>query len=86
MNTQTKVDHVRKAKQTREHTCHWVGCNKQVPPAMWGCSFHWYKLPLNLRNKIWRTYKVGQEETLTPSAAYLEAAKEVDAYIRGLPK
>lgn len=77
-----KRDYVLSQKQTRSHTCHWPGCNKQVPPAMWGCREHWFKLPLRLRNRIWRAYKPGQEVTLTPSREYLDAAKEVDDWIR----
>lgn len=40
-----KVEHVRRATQTRAHHCHWPGCDKQVPPAMWGCKAHWFALP-----------------------------------------
>lgn len=76
-----KYEHVRLAGQTRYHTCHWPGCGKQVPPARWGCSAHWYKLPKPLRDKIWRAYDTGQEETLTPSRAYIEAAREVQEWI-----
>lgn len=49
---------------------------------MWGCREHWFKLPLRLRNKIWRAYKPGQEIDMTPSNEYLEVAKEVDNWIR----
>ena len=79
--TQDKVAYVKSQKQTRRHHCHWPGCEKQVPPAMWGCSQHWFKLPKALRDKIWRSYKPGQEVSLTPSPEYLEAAKEVQAWI-----
>lgn len=77
-----KVEHVRNAKQTRGHTCHWPGCKKQVPPAMWGCKPHWFRLPKELRDRIWKTYRPGQEESLTPSTAYIEAAEAVQAWIR----
>jgi hypothetical protein len=63
------------------HYCHWNGCKAEVPPAMWGCKTHWFKLPLRLRNRIWATYKPGQEITKTPSAAYLEVAREVALWI-----
>lgn len=63
------------------HHCHWPGCTKPVPPKMWGCSQHWFKLPLRLRSLIWDTYRPGQEITKTPSAAYVAAAKEVQAWI-----
>jgi hypothetical protein len=35
-----------------------------------------------LRDKIWATYRPGQEIDATPSAAYLAAAAEVQAWIR----
>jgi len=57
-------------------------CGKQVPPAMWGCKEHWFKLPNDLRNKVWRTYKPGQEVTMTPSPAYMSVMKEVDKWIQ----
>ena len=77
-----KADYVRSQPQTRNHHCHWPGCDKQVPPAMWGCKAHWFALPRALRNKIWATYAPGQEVNLTPSAAYLEVAHEVQEWIK----
>lgn len=77
-----KVAHVKAARQTRKHHCHWPGCKMQVPPAKWGCLKHWRKLPFGLRQKIWRTYSIGQEETLTPSSEYVKAIKEVQDWIR----
>lgn len=65
------------------HVCHWPGCSTKVPPAMWGCKRHWYMLPKHLRDKIWKTYVPGQEITKTPHIAYIEAAKEVQAWIAG---
>ena len=80
----TKADYVRSQPQTRKHQCHWPGCEKQVPPAMWGCGPHWFKLPANLRSAIWASYRPGQEITMTPSPTYLEAAKKVQAWIEEL--
>lgn len=77
----TKADYVRSQGQTRKHHCHWPGCNQQVPPAMWGCKGHWFRLPTSLRARIWATYKPGQEVNGTPSAEYLEAARQVQAWI-----
>lgn len=48
---------------------------------MWGCKTHWFTLPKHLRDKIWRTYRPGQEKTMTPSPAYVEAAQQVQAWI-----
>jgi hypothetical protein len=80
-----KVAHVKSATQSRRHHCHWPGCETQCPPAMWGCRDHWYRLPQDLRDKVWATYRPGQELNqgdLRPSAKYIEVAKEVQAWIR----
>lgn len=80
-SNESKANYVRRQSQFRNHECHWPGCTKQVPPAMWGCREHWYMLPRDLRNEIWRTYKPGQEVTLTPSVAYIEVAKRIQQWI-----
>lgn len=40
------------------------------------------KLPQYLRNKIWATYQIGQEIDGTPSREYLQAAREVQNWIK----
>ena len=64
------------------HTCHWPTCQKEVPPRMWGCKVHWFRLPKVLRDKIWATYRPGQERRKDPNVAYMEAFKEVQRYAR----
>lgn len=76
-----KARYVLNAGQTRKHHCHWPGCDRQVPHAMWGCKAHWYALPTDLRAKIWRTFRPGQEKTMTPSSDYVAAAREVQEWI-----
>lgn len=79
-----KANYVRSASRSSDvfnHHCHWTGCDKNVPPAMWGCKKHWFKLPARLRARIWRTYRPGQEVTKDPSADYLAVAKEVQDWI-----
>lgn len=49
---------------------------------MWGCMTHWFALPLHLRNRIWAAYQPGQEISKTPSAEYIAAANDVQAWIR----
>lgn len=68
-----------------KHTCHWPNCGKEVPPAMWGCKAHWFKLPANLRARIWATYRAGQEIDKRPSPEYMEAAKAVQDWIKSQP-
>jgi hypothetical protein len=77
-----KAEYVKSQLQTRKHHCHWPGCEKQVPPAMWGCSVHWFRLPAKLRAKVWATYKPGQELLGNPSEAYIKVAKEVQEWIK----
>lgn len=63
------------------HKCHWPECQKEVPPKMWGCSPHWFKLPPFLRALVWKSYSPGQEITKTPSTEYITVAKAVQAWI-----
>jgi hypothetical protein len=77
-----KAAYVRSQGQTRQHHCHWPGCDKPVPPAMWGCKTHWFQLPMQLRSRIWATYRPGQEKNMTPSKEYLKVANEVQAWIK----
>lgn len=64
-----------------KHTCHWTGCKVEVPPSMWGCKQHWYQLPKRLRDKIWATYRPGQEITKNPSDEYMSVLIEVEHWI-----
>lgn len=63
------------------HHCHWPGCTVEVPPKLWGCETHWFRLPGHLRVRIWKAYRPGQEITKTPSREYLDAAHTVQQWI-----
>lgn len=63
------------------HTCHWPGCTVEVPRAMWGCTAHWFALPMRLRDRIWAAYRRGQEVTKDPSPEYIAVAHEVQKWI-----
>lgn len=76
-----KVAYVKSQGQTRSHHCHWPGCDKQVPPAVWGCRPHWYKLPEAIRDRIWSAYRTGQEKDMSPSRCYVAAAQEAQVWI-----
>ena len=77
-----KANYVRTQRQTRNHECHRPGCDRQVPPAMWGCKAHWFKLPKRLRDAIWDAYVPGQEARMDPSDDYLVVAREVQEWIK----
>jgi hypothetical protein len=64
-----------------DHTCHWPGCTKQVPPKLWGCREHWFMLPPPFRRAIWKHYVPGQEIRKDPSRAYIETARQVQEWI-----
>lgn len=64
------------------HTCHWPGCEKHVPPSLWGCKEHWFTLPKSLRDRLWAVYVPGQEITKTPSDEYLEVAMDIKRWIK----
>jgi hypothetical protein len=49
---------------------------------MWGCKPHWFALPKRLRDMIWDTYVPGQEITKTPSDVYINAAQQVQTWIK----
>lgn len=58
------------------HDCHATGCSAIVPPAMFACKRHWFMVPKPLRDRVWATYRPGQEDDKRPSRAYLLAAKD----------
>lgn len=58
------------------HTCHHPNCNEPVPPARLACRKHWFELPQDLRNAVWRTYRKGQEVDKCPSREYITIVKE----------
>jgi len=72
-----KGRHLRKAV----HKCHWPSCKVEVPPSLWGCKKHWFKLPKKLRDRIWATYRSGQEIDKRPSTMYLKISEEVQVWI-----
>ncbi len=76
-----KRAYVKRQKQTRDHACHWPGCTAQVPPAMWGCREHWFRLPKSLRDRIWAAFRPGQEIDKRPSTEYLAVAREAQDWI-----
>ncbi len=78
----SKAAYVASQGQTRDHHCHWPGCAAQVPPAQWGCKTHWFRLPKEMRDRIWAAYQPGQEKTMTPSPEYLDVADDVQRWIQ----
>lgn len=63
------------------HRCHATGCLIRVPPEMFTCRPHWFTLPKALRDAIWRAYRRGQCDDMSPSREYCEAAKAAVVYL-----
>jgi hypothetical protein len=59
---------------THLHACHALGCDTEVPEAVFMCYRHWKMLPRSARTKLWTLYRPGQEIDKTPSRAYQEHA------------
>jgi hypothetical protein len=64
-----------------KHHCHATGCTHPVPPKLFMCRNHWYSLPKDMRDRIWKTYRRGQEIDKRPSAEYLEASRAAIKFI-----
>lgn len=71
------------SEQEWPHTCHAKGCETEVPPKMLMCRPHWFSVPAELRRRVWKAYRPGQEEDKDPSPAYLAVMHEaIDAVAR----
>lgn len=83
VSKQNKVQYVREKMKAKpgDHKCHWPGCGASVAPALWGCKTHWMMLPKEIRDRIWKTYKPGQEVKKNPTWEYLKAAGAAEAWI-----
>lgn len=69
------------------HHCHVPGCKKAVPPNLLMCLRHWSSVPKHLQNRVWKTYRRGQEVDKNPSAEYVAAAKAaIDAALTAQPQ
>lgn len=69
------------ATRTEEHICHAKGCEVPVPPKLFMCSTHWFMLPKEKRDAIWREYKTGQEIRKNPTAEYLRVMRECIKFV-----
>jgi hypothetical protein len=63
------------------HTCHATGCKRLVPPKMFMCKPHWFRLPKSMRDEIWAVYVPGQEERKDPTEEYIEVAQRCVSYL-----
>ncbi len=54
----------------------------EIPPSLFMCKPHWFRLPRNLRARIWAAYVPGQEIRKDPTPRYVAAATAAHNWIR----
>jgi hypothetical protein len=62
------------AARVAAHLCHANGCTVKTKPEMLMCFRHWKMVPVRLQRAVWRTYRPGQCEDMSPSADWHLAA------------
>jgi hypothetical protein len=63
------------------HGCHAAGCTKKVPPRLFACRAHWFRLPAVVRAAVLREYRPGQENDKKPTVAYMAVQQYAVAYL-----
>jgi hypothetical protein len=75
------MEQVTAMSEELQHFCHARGCNQVVPPKLLMCSRHWRMVPRSLQNRVWKTYRTGQEIDKRPSEEYLTVMREAIAAV-----
>jgi len=65
----------------RPRPCPWPGCRAHTRAAYLMCRAHWFRLPAELRSRIWDTYRPGQT-ALSASPEYRAALREALEFAR----
>jgi hypothetical protein len=63
------------------HACHATGCTVPVPPRLFLCRKHWFRLPEPMRDLVWSAYVPGQEIRKDPSPEYLNVTQRCIEYL-----
>jgi hypothetical protein len=58
------------------HICHATGCFEPVQPQYLMCLRHWRQVPPEIRSRLWRHFRPGQDTDKNPSRAYTRAARD----------
>jgi hypothetical protein len=56
------------------HHCHARMCSRPCPPERLMCPGHWFRVPRDLQDRVWATYRRGQCDDKQPSEAWHKAA------------
>lgn len=71
-----------KVLKRHTHTCHWPGCQKEVPEQDWGCERHWMLVPAEYKIRLIKLYRKGQVIDKSPSDEYVDVAVELHHWCR----
>lgn len=74
----SQIARITPAHLQEQHACNWPTCPKRVPVDMWGCRDHWFRLPPEIRRRIWKEYD--PNDRLSP--VYLAAFNEAQEWIK----
>jgi hypothetical protein len=62
---------------SQTHTCPVPTCPTTISNYLVMCKTHWYRVPLDLRNRLWDEVVPGQlDGTVSPSDAYLAVLQD----------
>lgn len=60
--------------EPREHTCHAIGCGEYCRPEHLMCRKHWSAVPDIIQRAVYRFYRPGQCDDMSPSEKWHQAA------------
>lgn len=66
------------------HTCHARGCKTRCRPEYLMCPRHWRMVHARLQRAVWRYYRDGQCDDMSPSEEWHEAADAAIGYVATL--
>jgi hypothetical protein len=62
-------------------TCHWpAACQRAATQAQWGCRPHWFKLPPDIRARLWQAEHQEMAALGRLGPAWAAVAAEADAW------
>lgn len=64
------------------HRCAAPGCDLVIADRLLMCRPHWFKVPEDIRRRIWRTYRPGQERDGDALPEYHAAVRDAVKAIR----
>lgn len=67
------------------HTCHAISCDTPVDPSLLMCRAHWFRVPLAMRNAVWREYHNGitKDYCAAAKAAVIAVAEKEGRTVTG---